>query len=77
MPQNTQCKESKLKTHALPYKERLNTWAVSRILADEQRVIVARFRSLSDADGHMRLMRQLNPNARFELGVDCQREEAN
>lgn len=76
MPQNTQSQDSKLNSQTPAYKERLNSWTVARVLPDEQRVTVARFRSRSDAEGRMRLMRQLAPDARFELVFDCQREIA-
>ena len=76
MPQNTQYNDSELKSQALGYKDRLNSWAVARLLPDTQRVIVARFRSQSDADGNLRLLRQMTPNARFEVVFDCQRDEA-
>jgi hypothetical protein len=41
-----------------------------------QRVIVARFRSRSDADGHLQRLRQLIPDACFILVFDHQRHEA-
>lgn len=75
MPQNTNCQDSHLQSQTPAYKQRLSSWTVARLLPDEQRVTVARFRSLSDAEGRIRLMRQLAPDARFELVFDCQREE--
>jgi hypothetical protein len=36
----------------MPYRDRLNIWAVMRLLPDFQRVVVARFRNPSDAEGH-------------------------
>jgi len=76
MSQNTQDNDSKLKNQALAYRERLNTWAVARLLPDMQRVIVTRFRSRSDAEGHLRLLSQMTPRDRFEVVFDCQRDEA-
>ncbi|MDZ7958169.1 MAG: hypothetical protein RMY34_09745 [Aulosira sp. DedQUE10] len=35
----------------------------------------ARFRTRSDADGHLQRLRQLIPDARFMVVFDCQREE--
>ncbi|MBH8575474.1 hypothetical protein I8752_21165 [Nostocaceae cyanobacterium CENA369] len=76
MPQNTDYKASKSENQTIAYKERLNSWAIARILPDAQREIVARFRSRSDADGYMQHLRQMTPSASFMVVFDCQREEA-
>ncbi|MBH8574436.1 hypothetical protein I8752_15680 [Nostocaceae cyanobacterium CENA369] len=76
MPQNKIYNDCLLKTQTIAYKERLNSWAIARLLPDMQRVIVARFRSRSDADGHLQRLRQLIPGAYFVLVFDCQRDEA-
>lgn len=76
MPQNTNYNDSSLETQAIAYKERLNSWVIARLLPDMQRVIVARFRNRSDADGHLQRLRQLIPDACFVLVFDCPREEA-
>jgi hypothetical protein len=75
MPQNNEYSDLSLVTH-IAYKERLNSWAVARLLPDMQRVIVARFRSRSDADGHLQLLRQLIPDGCFVVVFDYQREES-
>jgi hypothetical protein len=72
MPQNT---DTKSENQAITYKNRLNGWAIARIVADQEKVIVARFRSRSDADGYIQHLRQLTPHASFELAFDSQREE--
>ncbi|MFN6571731.1 hypothetical protein A6770_02120 [Nostoc minutum NIES-26] len=76
MPQNTDYKASNSENQGIAYKERLNSWAIARILPDAEREIVARFRSRSDADGYMQHLRQMKPNASFMVVFDCQREEA-
>lgn len=76
MPQNTNYNDSLLESQAIAYKERLNSWAIARLLPNMQRVIIARFRSRSDADGHLQRLRQLIPDASFVLVFDCQRDEA-
>jgi hypothetical protein len=75
MPQTQDYHQSTSEIKTLGYKERLNTWAIARQLPDEERVIVARFRSRSDADGHLQRLRQLTPSADFELVFDCHRDE--
>lgn len=56
------------------YHARLNSWAIARLLPNMQRTIVARFRSRSDADGHLQCLRQLIPDASFVVVFDCQPE---
>ena len=54
------------------YRARLNPWAIARLLPNMQRTIVGRFRSRSDADGHLRCLRQLIPDASFVVVFDLQ-----
>jgi hypothetical protein len=49
----------------MPYKQRLNSWIIVRLLPNLQRSVVGRFRSWSDADGQIRILRQLLPEARL------------
>ncbi|HEY9612186.1 hypothetical protein [Allocoleopsis sp.] len=49
----------------MPYKERLNPWMVVRLLPNMQRLTVGQFRSRSDADGHLQILRRLIPNAKY------------
>ncbi len=60
---------------AVTYKKRLNSWAIARLLPDTKQEIVARFRSRSDADGRLQLMRQMSPEASLMLVFDCHTEE--
>ncbi len=53
------------------YKHRLNRWAIAWIEATETH-IVAHFRSYSDAEGHLRLLRQKFPKDEFAIVVDKQ-----
>jgi hypothetical protein len=56
----------------MTYKERLTPWTIVRLLPDMQNTIIARFRSRSDADGHLQFLRQQIPNASFNVIFDCQ-----
>ncbi|NEQ22058.1 MAG: hypothetical protein F6K28_23240 [Microcoleus sp. SIO2G3] len=49
----------------MPYKERLNPWVLVRLLPNMQRLTVGQFRTRSDADGHLHILRRLIPNAKF------------
>lgn len=54
----------------MPYKEGLNSWIIVRLLPNLQRRVVGRFRSWSDADGQIRILRQLLPEARLIVVFD-------
>ncbi|MBD1809501.1 hypothetical protein H6F98_29215 [Microcoleus sp. FACHB-SPT15] len=49
----------------MPYRERLNPWVMVRLLPNMQRLTVGQFRTRSDADGHLQILRRLIPNAKF------------
>jgi hypothetical protein len=49
----------------MPYKERLNPWLLVRLLPNMQRLTVGQFRTRSDADGHLQILRRLIPQAQF------------
>ncbi|MFM5982395.1 MAG: hypothetical protein ACKO9I_18040 [Sphaerospermopsis kisseleviana] len=76
MPQNTDDKDTKSKNPAISYRNRLNSWAIARVIANQERIIIARFRSRSDADGYIQHLRQLIPDGSFEIFFDSQREAA-
>lgn len=58
----------------LTYKDRLCCWAIARLLPSGQWIIVARFRSRSDADGHFKFLRQTIPQVKFEVVFDLKGE---
>ncbi len=57
-------------TSIMPYEKRLSPWIIVRLLPNLQRTVVGRFRSLSDADGHLRVLKGLLPNARLTVIFD-------
>lgn len=54
----------------MTYAERLNHWAVVRLLPNMQRVVVARFKSRSDAEGYAQVLHRLLPNATLTVVFD-------
>ncbi|WAL60114.1 hypothetical protein [Thermocoleostomius sinensis] len=54
----------------MTYRDRLNHWAVVRLLPNFQRVVVNRFRSRSNAEGHAQAMQRLIPDAEFVVVFD-------
>ncbi|AOX01155.1 hypothetical protein BJP34_18430 [Moorena producens PAL-8-15-08-1] len=54
----------------MSYSERLHPWVIVRLLPKMQRVIVARFRNRSDAEGHLWALKRLMPEAKFIIIFD-------
>jgi hypothetical protein len=54
----------------MTYKTCLKPWAVARQLPNLQWVIIGRYRSRSDADGHLKLCRQRIPDREFKVVFD-------
>jgi hypothetical protein len=54
----------------MTYKKCLKPWAVARLLPHGKWVIVGRYRSPSDAEGHLLILRQRVPNIQFKVVFD-------
>ncbi|MBD2460004.1 hypothetical protein H6G89_03005 [Oscillatoria sp. FACHB-1407] len=82
MPQNTELQDgithlSLDLPHTKPaYRERLNAWAIARLLPNLEPHVVARFRSRSDADGYLDSLRQRMPNDQFIVTFAPQHAES-
>ncbi len=70
MPENN----SSSKSSTISYRDRLNPWTITRLLPNLERTVIARFRSRSNAEGHLQHMKQLFPKASFTLAFDSQSE---
>ena len=76
MPHNPDHKNSLSENQAnTTYRNRLNGWVIARKVSEQERQIVARFRSRSDAEGYMQHIGKLVPDGVFELFFDCQKQE--
>jgi hypothetical protein len=51
----------------MTYQERLNPWTIVRMQPNEKRFIVARFRRRIDAEGHLRVLKQMMPNVELAI----------
>ena len=54
----------------MSYSQRLHPWVVVRLLPEMQRVVVARFRNRSDAEGHLQALKRLMPDGKFIIIFD-------
>jgi hypothetical protein len=54
----------------MAYKDSLKPWAVARQGQNLQWTIIARYKSRSDAEGHLLLLRQRVPNLEFKVVFD-------
>ena len=59
------------------YRDRLNGWAVVRLLPNFQRVVVARFRNAANAEGYCRSVARLIPDGKFIVVFDPPDETEN
>jgi len=59
----------------MSYKEKLNPWCIIRPVSNVQMRIVGRFRRRVDAEGHLRILKQLIPNVPFEIMFDITPED--
>jgi hypothetical protein len=59
----------------MSYKDNLKPWAVARQGKNLQWVIIARYKSRSDADGHLLLLRQRVPDMEFKVVFDLPNQE--
>ncbi len=53
------------------YLERLSPWCLVRHLPNMRRLTVGRFRRWNDAHEHMRILRQLVPEANYAIAKRC------
>ena len=59
----------------MTYKDKLNPWCIIRPISDVQMRIVGRFRRRVDAEGHLKILKQLIPNVPFEIMFDISPED--
>lgn len=52
-------------------RDRLQQWALIRLLPNMQRVVVGRFRKQVEADQQLRFLRRQLPDAEFVVIFDC------
>jgi len=53
-----------------PYYNRLHPWCIIRLLPQMQRTVVARFRRRNDAEAHLKILQQMNPDADYWIIFD-------
>jgi hypothetical protein len=59
----------------MTYGDRLRRWVVVRLLPNMQRVDVARFYKYSDAEGHVQILRRINPEFDYLIVFDPQERD--
>ena len=58
----------------MTYKDKLNPWCIIRSVSDVQMRVVGRFRRRVDAEGQLKILKQLIPNVPFEIMFDITSE---
>ncbi|HEY9672273.1 MAG TPA: hypothetical protein V6D11_12570 [Waterburya sp.] len=59
----------------MTYLQRLNPWCIIRPFPNMRTLIVGRFRRRVDAEGHLRVLKQIMPSVRFEIVFDVMPDE--
>ena len=59
----------------MTYLQRLHPWCIIRPCPDMRSLIVGRFRRRVDAEGHLRILKQLMPSIPFEIVFDAMPDE--
>jgi hypothetical protein len=67
--------DSALENHSVTYRDRLQCWAIVRLLPNMQRVTVNRFYRRADADGHLQFLQRQIPTGKFEVMFDVNASE--
>jgi hypothetical protein len=55
----------------MTYFQRLNPWCIIRPFPNMRSSIVGRFRRRVDAEGHLRVLKQMMPTVPFEIMFDA------
>jgi len=55
----------------MTYLQRLHPWCIIRPCPDMRTIIVGRFRRRVDAEGHLRILKQMMPSVPFEIVFDA------
>ena len=59
----------------MTYLQRLNPWCIIRPLPNMRTLIVGRFRRRVEAEGHLRILKQIMPTVPFEVVFDAMPDE--
>ena len=59
----------------MTYLERLTPWCIIRPFPNMRTLIVGRFRRRVDAEGHLRILKQVMPTVPFEVVFDVPLDE--
>ncbi|WP_248277494.1 hypothetical protein [Brasilonema sp. UFV-L1] len=63
-----------MKRQTKTYRTALAPWAVVQWFSPKERTVIHRFRSRSDADGHLTVLQRLMPEADLRVIVDVEQD---
>ncbi len=61
-------------SYPMAYRDRLHPWCIIRLLPNARTIIIQRFRRRNDAEAHMKVLRRIKPDARYQIMFDVQQE---
>lgn len=59
----------------MSYQQRLNPWVIHRLLPNLKQLTVNRFRRRTDAEAYLRVLRQVQPHAKFAITFESNQGE--
>lgn len=59
----------------MQYQKQLSPWVINRHLPNLQRQVVARFRRRNDAEGYLKVMQRVSPQAQFVITFEMNESE--
>lgn len=58
----------------MTYQERLSPWTIVRMQPNQQQTLVGRFRRRIDAEGHLRVLKQIVSDAEFAIVFESHKD---
>lgn len=58
------------------YQQKLSPWTITRVQPNHELTTIARFRRRSEAEGHLRIVQQFMPEAKFAIVFDVGHQAA-
>ncbi|MBW4655715.1 MAG: hypothetical protein KME20_22140 [Kaiparowitsia implicata GSE-PSE-MK54-09C] len=55
----------------MAYQHQLNPWVIHQLLPSLKQHTIARFRSRAEAEGYVKVVTRLTPNAKFAIAFDA------
>jgi hypothetical protein len=59
----------------MDYQTKLNPWVISKLLPNLKQLSVIRFRRRNDAEAYLKVLKEMQPQGKFEISFDSGKGE--